>query len=124
MVPEGFSAWKKRSRFRAVTPDGVMLRVRSEKHEPKGELDFWKAAMRERMVAAGYQVASEAEISASGVPGALIELRAPQGEQDWTYLVAVFPVGGKLVIAEAAAEITQMEPRKAAILDAIGKMGL
>jgi hypothetical protein len=123
-TPAGFSAWKKASRFRAVSPDGVMYRVRSEKHEPKGELAFWKEALKERMVAAGYQVASEADVTSNGVPGALLELRAPLGEQDWTYLVAVFPVGGKLVLAEAAAEITQFEPRKQAILAAVGELGL
>jgi hypothetical protein len=123
-TPAGFSAWKKHSHFRAVTPDGVLYRVRSEKHEPKGELPFWKEALKERMVAAGYQVAAESDATANGVPGAVLELRAPLGEQDWTYLVAVFPNGGKLVLVEAAAEISKLEPRKAAILEAVAQLGL
>lgn len=124
VTPDGFSAWKKKRAYRAVTPDGVMYRVRSMKHKPKGELAFWKEAMKDRMIAAGYVIASEQDVTADGVPGALLECRAPLGEQDWTYLVGVFPDGGRLVIVEAGAEITQFEARKQAILTAVGQMGL
>ncbi len=123
-TPAGFSAWKDHTQYRAVSSDGVMYRVRSEKHEPQGELLFWKEAMKQRMVAAGYQVASEAEVEAGPVRGAMLEVRAPLGEQDWTYLVAVFPIGKKLVLVEAAAEITKMEARKTAILAAMSQLGL
>jgi hypothetical protein len=124
VTPDGFYPWKKTSHYRAVTPDGVMYRVRSTKHKPAAELEFWKEALKERMVAAGYTVAGEQDVSASGVKGALLELRAPLGQQDWTYLVGVFPDGKKLVIVESAAEITLFEKRKAAVIAAIGQMGL
>jgi hypothetical protein len=124
VAPDGFFPWKKTSRFRAVSADGVMYRVRSVKHKPKGELAFWKEALHDRMVAAGYKVASETDVTASGTPGALLELHAPLGEQDWTYLVGVFPDGGKLVLVEAGAEITDFQQHEQAILDAIGKMSL
>lgn len=124
VTPDGFSAWKKEKAYRAVTPDEVMYRVRSMKHKPKGELAFWKEAMKERMIAAGYVVASEQDVTADGVEGALLECRAPLGEQDWTYLVGVFPNGGRLVIVEAGAEITAFEARKAALLTAISAMGM
>jgi hypothetical protein len=117
--PDGFSAWKKEGRYRAASPDGVLFRVRSVRHKPPAELPFWKEAVRERMVAAGYRLVSESEVEAGGVAGGLVELAAPIGTEDWTYLVAFFPAGRKLVLAEAAGEISEVEPRKEALLAAI-----
>ena len=74
------------------------------------------------MTDAGYTVLSESEISASGHPGVLLELGAANGEQDQTYLVAVFVTGSTLVIAEATAEASRMRTRKDALLAAISGM--
>lgn len=117
--PEGFSAWRKASRYRAASPDGVLFRVRSVRHKPKADLAFWKEAVRERMVAAGYKLVAESDVEAGGVAGGLVELAAPIGTEDWTYVVAFFPAGGKLVVAEAAGEIGQFDARRAAVTDAL-----
>ncbi len=118
-TPDGFSAWKKKGRARAVSPDGALYRVRVEKHKPKAELAFWKEAVRERMTAAGYKVVAEGDLEAGGVAGGTVELLAPIGTEDWTYLLAFFPVGGKMVIAEAAAEVTTFEAHREALATAM-----
>lgn len=117
-TPAGFSAWKKTSRARAASADGALYRVRVEQHKPRAELAFWKEAVRERSVAAGYRVVAESDVEAGGVPGASIELLAPIGTEDWTYLITFFPVGGKVVVAEAAAEVTVFDAHRDAILAA------
>jgi hypothetical protein len=118
-TPDGFSAWKKQSRARAASPDGALFRVRVEKHKPKADLPFWREAVRERMVAAGYKLVAESEFEANGAKGGLIELLAPVGTEDWTYVIAFFPEGGKVVIAEAAAEVTTFDAHREAILAAM-----
>ncbi|MBX2802126.1 MAG: DUF4349 domain-containing protein [Myxococcales bacterium] len=122
--PDGFSAWRKRGRYRAASPDNVLVRIRSEKHKPKAVLPFWKEAVRERMVAAGYSVQGEEDLAVSGAKGALIELAAPLGPQDWSYLVAFFPRGGKLVVFEAAGEVATLDARRQALIDAVNAMNL
>lgn len=117
--PAGFAAWKKRKSYRAIAPDSVLFRVRSVKQKPPAPLEFWKEAVRGRMQDAGYTVLSESEISASGQPGALIALAAPMGTEDWLYWVAFFPVGNRIVIAEAAGEITAFETHREAIATAV-----
>jgi hypothetical protein len=124
VVPDGFSAFRHPNRFRAVTPDEVVYRVRTVKHDPEAELSFWKEALRVRMVNAGYHVTGESDIVADGVPGTLLELQAPIGTQDDGYLIAVFPAGNRLVIAEAAGEITKLAARRDAVVAAIGAMDL
>ncbi len=122
--PAGFSAWRRMGRYRAASPDGVLFRVRSVKHKPRAELAFWREAVRERMEAAGYTVVGESDIQAGDVEGGLIEVAAPLGTQDWTYLVAFFPNGGRLIVAEAAGEIAILEPRMDAILQAMRELDL
>jgi len=121
-TPDGFAAWRKRGRFQAVSPDEVLFRVRTARNKPRADLGYWREALRNRMSDAGYKVLAESDISASGHPGVLLELGAANGEQDQTYLVAVFVSGRKLVIAEATAEATRMRTRKDALLTAISGM--
>lgn len=118
-TPEGFSAWKKKSHAKAASPDGVLYRVRVEKNKQPAELAFWKEAVRERMRAAGYTVVAESDLVSGGVPGGLIELASPMGTEDWTYLVAFFPSGKRVVIAEAAAEVGTFEEHRDAVMASV-----
>jgi hypothetical protein len=120
--PDGFAPYKAKKAFRAVSPDGVVFRVRAAEHEPEADLSFWKEAMGKRMVEAGYQVLAESEISASGTAGTLLELTAPYGTDDYSYLLAIFPAGKEIVIVEAAGEVATFAARRDAIIQAIGQV--
>lgn len=124
LAPAGFSPYKGRHERRSVSPDEVLFRVRAVRHKPQAELGFWREATKERMLAAGYRVMDEQDIEADGVKGFALTLSAPMGNQDYSYLVAVFPVGRKLIIVEAAGEITRYEARKAEIMAAVTGMEL
>lgn len=115
VAPDGFSPWRKQRRFRAASPDGVLFRVRTEKHKPEATPEFWREAVRERMVAAGYKVVAEQETPSGGV----LELVSPMGQEDWTYAVAFAVDGRKLHVAEAAGEVTRFEARRAEIEQAL-----
>lgn len=123
-APEGFAAYGKARPFRAVSPDGLMFQVRTTPHEPEATLDFWKEALRKRMIDAGYTLLADADVKAGGTPGYLIELAAPMGPEDDVYWVAVFPHGGQLVIVEAAGEAARFHAREAAIKAAIEALKL
>jgi len=120
--PEGFSAWKRRGRYRAASPDNVMFRIRSVKHKPKADLEFWREAVRNRMRDAGYRLIDEADVTASGTEGAMLELAAPIGSEDWSYLVAMFPRGRRIVLVEAAGEVSAFAERREAIVDAVERV--
>ncbi|MEO0600627.1 MAG: hypothetical protein AAF211_04270, partial [Myxococcota bacterium] len=117
--PDGFSAWKKEGRYRAASPDNVVFRIRGVKHKPKADLAFWREAVRTRMVDAGYRVVDEGTIEVSSSEGAMIELAAPLGNQDWSYLLAMVPRGRRLVVVEAAGEVAHFAERRDAIVEAI-----
>jgi hypothetical protein len=114
-VPEGFAAYHERKRLRAASPDGVVYRVRVQKNKPEADLAFWEEAMRTRMFEAGYHLVDEQRIQSGDREGALLELSAADGENDQSYLVAVFVDGSKLIVFEAAGEVERFGPRQDAI---------
>ena len=122
--PEGFSAYKTRHEHRAVSPDEVLYRVRSEKHKPRADLAFWKEAVTVRMAEAGYTSLRDQEITAGAAQGWFIEFTAPLGTQDYAYGIAAFPLGSKLVVVEAAGEVSRYEARRDEIVAAIGGLPL
>lgn len=120
VAPEGFASFRRPGRFQAVSPDDVAFRVRSARNKPAAELDFWTEALENRMVAAGYRVRESGSVTAaSGETGTLLELGAANGEQDQTYLVAVFVDGRHLIIVEATGEADRFRARRDAVVQAV-----
>ena len=107
-----------------MSPEGVVYRVRSEANEPEAALVFWREALKKRMTDAGYTFISDGDVKAGDAPGYLIELAAPQGAFDYSYLIAVFVDGDDLVIAEAAGEVTKLRQRRAELVAAMGAIRL
>lgn len=121
-VPAGFAPLEDDNPFRAVTPDGVVYRVREADNEPRADLSFWRKALRKRMQDAGYLFVAEQPLKAGATPGYLIELAAPFGAQDYAYLVAVFVRGDTLTIVEATGELSRLRLRRKAIIKAIKQL--
>ena len=123
-APLGFAAVSGHDPFRAISPDGVVFRVRHEANQPKAELAFWKEALKNRLLAVGYTYVSEREVKASGRPGALLELAAPMGQVDFSYLVAIFVTAGDVVIVETAGPVLKLKERVPAVEAAIAALVL
>ncbi len=123
-VPEGFAAFDDWSQTRGVSAEGVVFRVRSEDNEPRAELAFWREALKKRMVDAGYALVSESEVKAGSATGYFLELAAPVGQEDYTYGVALFTRGKKLVLVESAGEVTRYARHRQAIMAAIAGLEL
>jgi len=122
--PDGFSAYKVKREHRAVSPDEVLYSVRSEKHKPKADLEFWKEAVKVRMSEAGYRELRDEGITAGNSKGWLLEFTAPLGTQDYIYSLGAFPIGAKVVIVEAAGEASRYEERREVIQAAIKTLPL
>lgn len=101
-VPEGFAPYRRRGRFRAVSPDNVMFRIRSARNKPEADLDFWKEALLERQKAAGYTVLSEETVGDGGTY--VLTLGAANGARDQTYVIGLRVDGRHLILAEATGE--------------------
>ncbi|MBN1959483.1 MAG: hypothetical protein JW841_00935 [Deltaproteobacteria bacterium] len=122
-VPDGFAAYDDGiNHFRAVSPDGVVYRVRTEKNSPEAKVVFWREALKKRMLDAGYIFTNENDITAGQIPGYLLELAAPVGLQDYGYLIALFVSGSRLIIVEASGEVLKLKNHRDAILNSINAL--
>jgi hypothetical protein len=122
--PSGFAAYESRCTFKAVSPDGVIFRVRSVKNKPKAQLPFWNEAVITRMKNAGYTLVDTSSISVQGHQTSITELAAPLGTEDHSYLIAVIYGPKRLTIVEAACEVSKFQKRKPDIIEAIKKIRL
>ena len=122
VLPEGFAAYPQEEAFKAVTPDGVVYRVRREPNKPYADMAFWKEAMKKRMLAAGYRLGAERPFDAGLRQGYLLELTAPHGPLDYGYLIAIFVEKESIQIAEAAGEITALAKYRPTLLQAMANL--
>ncbi len=104
-APEGFAEQKAKDEYKAVSPEGVLIRVRTARNYPKQELSFWKEALRAHLLDEGYHLLNDGEAFSAGTnAGVLYEWGLPYGQKDYIYLTAVIPAGRRIIIAEAAGE--------------------
>jgi hypothetical protein len=121
VTPGGFAAFTASEPFRAVSPDGVVFRVRREENPGGAALAFWKEAVTSRMKAKGYELRADGEVG-GGVdarPGFLLELAAPLGLHEHGYLLALFVRGEELVVVEASGPAASLASRRGAIVTAL-----
>jgi hypothetical protein len=128
-VPSEFAhyprGWIFHSSLKAMSPDGVLFTVRSEKNKPYAEMPFWREAMKTRMTQAGYRVLADTTCTMQGKPGRILKLATPYGNQDYFYWIAfsLNASGKKLLVVEAAGESKAFLARQVAIEEAISKSG-
>ena len=106
--PEGF-AWNKESSrvFKAVSPEGMKYRIRSVKNYPQKNLEFWETALEAHLQSEGYSPFNEpGTFKANGKDGVYFEWGLSYAGEDHIYLTAVIVKGKKIIIAEAAGEIS------------------
>jgi hypothetical protein len=128
-APAGFAVYPRgivfKSPLRAVSPDGILFTVRTEKNKPRADLGFWREAMKTRMAQSGYRLAADTLCKMKGADGILLEMAAPMGDQDYFYWVAfaLSPSGDRILVAEAAGESKRFLPRREEIRKAIAASG-
>ena len=105
--PEGFAPLERKrgAPYRAVSPEGMLLTVRTVKPEPEKELDFWKETLYHQLEKEGYeQVGDEEKFDTANSTGVLYLWGLRYGGTDYLYLTAIVEAGKKLLVAESAAE--------------------
>lgn len=106
-VPTQFAYYKGHSPeilFRAVSPDNVVYRIKAVATKEKTDLDFWKTALETYYKKSGYLIIRQNPIKASKVPGESFVLANTYAGRDYTYMLNVFVVDGKVMLIEAAGE--------------------
>ncbi len=120
-APDGFAVYKNKEKFKSVSPDHIVYRVRTVKNKPYADFSFWREALPERMKNAGYRVIGDTVMSIKNNNALLLEMAAPLGLTDYSYLVMMVVSKKKILIAESAGTFTEFQKRKSSVIDALKK---
>jgi hypothetical protein len=123
-APDGFATYKEKTIFKSVSPDHVVYRVHTVSNYPYADFDFWKEALPERMKNAGYRVIRDSVVTYNKDNALLLEMAAPIGTADYSYLVMMMVKDKQILIAEAAGQYADFQNRKASIIAALEKTAL
>jgi len=113
---DGFANYRMKRESRATSPDGVVVRTRAVRHKPKAELDYWSESIQTHLLAQGYVLLAEEELSGAR----WLEWGIPVGQEDHTYVVVVKPDGGRIELVEAAGPSEAFMSRRDAVLAGVG----
>lgn len=123
--PQGFAHYEKENSsnlYKAVNPEGVTWKIRTESPDKPATLEFWSGAMRKRLQESGYLILDSLKFQCSGKPGFALESSAPLGQEDYNYLIGAVVTGNQLVIIEAAGPAKSYAPVRQNLIDALGKI--
>ena len=122
-TPKGFAALEGGRVYRAVSPEGVRLQVRSVRNEPRQEIAFWAEALRTHLASQGYRPAGEPQRFRAGKrDGRLFEWSMPYGTETWTYVTGVMVAGRRIVVVEAAGERELFKKHRDAVLAGLSSL--
>lgn len=117
--PEGFAEVKTWKSYYAVSPEGVLFRVRYVKNYPVKEINFWQEAVKIHLEREGYELIKEEEFDAGGKKGVFFEWGAPYGHENYVYMTAIAVFGKRISIAEAAGELSLYQKYKEALVSSL-----
>ncbi len=120
--PEGFAVYSELpddAILSAVSPEGVVYRVRSVENEPRQTLSFWSEALKVHLERGGYALLEPRTIEAPMGAVSAFEWVAPLGGADWIYLSALADSGGRIIIVEAAGPFDHFQRHRAAIFQSL-----
>jgi hypothetical protein len=91
-------------RYRASNSDGVVIAVRREKNDPKGDLAFWSGAVDAQLRRAGYQATEGHDVEARGLKGKQIRYTITRAGREHAYWINVFVTERSVVTVEAGGD--------------------
>lgn len=100
--PEGFARSGTGEYIGAISPEGVLFRLRWEANDPPQDLEFWSVALERHLVDSGYLRLDSGAFAAPAGEGTWHEWLAPVADEDWVYLTAIVVTGPWILVAEAA----------------------
>ena len=125
--PEGFAAvtpWQVgATQYKAVSPEGMVYRVRTLDNYPVQTLAFWADALKNHLVNEGYRAVSDGESFEAGVNrGMFFEWAMPYGEQSYLYITAIVVSEKTIAVAEATAEHTIYYRYREALIESLASI--
>lgn len=115
-TPPGFAVLEEQKEYvyRATSAEGVVIGVRAEKNEPKGNLDFWAEALDRQLRRGGYVPdGAAAEVrSAGGLVGRELRYTRQQNGRPYRFWIAVFVTENRVWVVEAGGDADRFKEKQ------------
>jgi hypothetical protein len=121
--PAGFALFQGEP-WRAISPEGVSVGIRTAENDPPQSLAFWAEALKVHMEASGYRLLSADGFQSPIGDGRLFEWVAPVNGEDWVYLTAVAVHANEIALVEAAGPFRHYREHKPALMRSLGTLRL
>lgn len=109
--------------FRASDGEGVVVAVRTEKNDPKGDLAYWTAALDVQLRKAGYEALEAQDVtSADGHGGKQIRYVIDVDGRELVFWLSVFVTKREVVLVEAGGDAEFFGPKVTDVEAAIGSL--
>ncbi|MBA7486628.1 MAG: hypothetical protein GH155_05935 [Spirochaeta sp.] len=123
--PAGFAETARATEYRAISPEGILYRVRSVENYPAKDLEFWSKALKNQLAKEGYLLTADGEeFTAGNRRGVLYEWGVRFGNEDFIYLTAIIVFDNRITIAEAGGEHTIYAKYRQPILESLKSITL
>jgi hypothetical protein len=122
-APDGFAELEEHGDydFRATSAAGVVIAVRAEKNDPRGNLAFWTSAIDHKLKKSGYVPTLEkprAVETRTGLAGKQLKYKMNNGGRPHEYWISVFVTDGEVFVVEAAGDEAFFDPSVEKQIDA------
>lgn len=124
-TPSGFAAQPDAGTYdyRASDGEGVVLAVRSEKNQLRGDLPFWTSAVDVKLRQAGYEALAQHDVtSADGHTGRQTQYVIEDGGREIAFWVTLFVTERQVVIVEAGGDSEFFIPKADIVEQAIASL--
>ncbi len=126
-TPTGFAAHEpgESYQYRASDGEGIVLAVRAEKNQPRGDLAFWTSALDVQLRKAGYEAQTYEDVtSADGHAGRQLRYVLDDGGREISFWVTLFVTARKVVVVEAGGDREFFAPKVDVVEQAIASLEL
>jgi len=90
-IPDDFVVYDREAHFKAITADGIRMKIKKIKNEPKGDILLWSRTIELHLKSRGYQIIKNDEIkTVSGLQGRAMLSLFKYHRKDYSYLTAIF----------------------------------
>lgn len=121
-APDGFAQLEGQKSYdwRAASAQGVVLAVRTEKNEPRANVDFWADAIDLRLRRAGYGAEARKDVtSANGVAGKQLRFSRVEAQRTYRYWLTVFVTQDRVYVVEAGGDKDSFDPAEKTVERAV-----
>lgn len=124
-TPAGFASHHADRTYdlRASDGEGVVISVRTEKNRPRGDLQYWSAALDVQLRTAGYEARDAVALtSADGHAGRQLRYVLHEDGRELVFWVSVFVTDRQVVVVEAGGDAVFFDAKADQVEAALGSL--